>query len=202
MSDLLEVKRKEIAERLAALKVAPEVAEIIRQADEAVGEFKAEAARLESQLDVIDAQVGVRETDRRAVAARERQNRLAALRCQLVDEEQARLQAVAEAEAATRGLVDALNRTLASNARMATLAQGLSANGKVPGALNPYDLVSRLSGRISGLMETVAGHRGRFGGLQWVGGSLYPPDRSWRDDEEKAMAAQLMQPLLKEKRNG
>ena len=199
MSDLLEVKRREIAERLAALKVAPEVAEIIRQADEAVGEFKAEAARLESQLDVIDAQVGVREMDRRAAAARERQARLKALRRQLVDEEQARLQAVADAEAATRALVDALDRTLARNARMAKIAQELSANGKVPGALNPYDLASRMAGRIASLMATVEGHRGRLGGIEWVGGSLYPPDRDWRADEEKAMAAQLMQPLLEEK---
>jgi hypothetical protein len=192
----LEAQRAEIADKLAGLKIAPEVAELVRQADKTMGAFKAEVATLENKIAEIDAQIGVREMDRRAAAAAERQDRWETLRRQLVDEEEVRLQAVADAESATRALVDAINRTLASNARMQKMAQQLSTTGKVPRSLSPTDLVSRLSGRISGLMVTVVGHRGRFGGIEWLGGSLYPPDRVWRADEERLMAAQLLQPLL------
>ena len=100
------------------------------------------------------------------------------------------------AEAATRALVDAIDRTLATNARMAKITQELSANGKVPMSLSAPDLVSRLSGRIAALMATIKGHRARLGALEWRGGSLYPPGRCWRDDEAAHMAAHLLEPLL------
>lgn len=200
MTDTLETRRAEIEDKLAALRMTPdpEVAELIRKADAAVNAFKSQTATLDAQLAEIDGQLSIRERDRRAAAERERQERWEAQRKQLIEQEDARLQAIADAEAATRTLVDAINRTLATNARMAKIAQELSTNGKVPMSLNANDLVSRIGGRIAGLMATVKGHRNRLGAIEWQGGSLYPPDRNWRQDEEKFMAAQLLQPLLEQ----
>jgi hypothetical protein len=99
-------------------------------------------------------------------------------------------------------LVDGINRAIASNARMGALARELTASGKAPPALNANDLVERFSGRISGLMSKVRGHPVRLGfnGIEWKGGSLYPPDGSWVEDERRRIAAGL-QPLLETRKD-
>ena len=193
-----ETRRAEIADKLKTLraKTSAPVAALVRQADAAVAAYRSEADALEGQLLELDAELGVREMDRRAVAAQEREASWLAQRQALLAEEETRLQAIADAEAAARGLLDAVNRTLASQARMAKIAQGLSTSRKVPSALSLTDLASRMGGRIAGLMVLVKGHRNRLGGIEWIGGALFSPDRNWRDDEEKTMAAQVIGPLL------
>jgi hypothetical protein len=47
----LEARRAEISEKLAALRVDPDVAALVQKADQAVASFKSEAAALESALD-------------------------------------------------------------------------------------------------------------------------------------------------------
>jgi hypothetical protein len=162
-----------------------------------MAEHGAKLSELKARRDQIDTAFDVTARDQREAAAQRYRDRMEASRAALVEEEQARLQAIADAEAATRALVDAINRAIAGNVKMGQLARELTASGKAPPALNANDLVERFSGRISGLMATVRGHPVRLGfnGVEWKGGSLYPPDRSWRDDEEKRIAAGI-QPLI------
>ena len=100
-----------------------------------------------------------------------------------------------------RALVDAIERAFASTAKLAKIAQELSTTGNVPGALSHMELATRQGGRIAALMGTIKGHRYRLGSIEWQGDSLFPPDRGrWRADEEKLMAAGLVQPLLEKGR--
>jgi DNA repair exonuclease SbcCD ATPase subunit len=194
----LEGKRAEITAKLESLRVSPGVAELVKEADEAVRNFKGEVALLEDQLATIDRDVGARERHKRDEAAQQRQDRWAAQRKQLLAEEETRLQAIENAERATRTLVEAVDELLTTTTRMAKLAQQLSVNAKVPSALSSIELVSRTAGRIASVMSTIRGHRQRFGSLEWPGGAtgLYPPERSWREAEETLVAKQLLQPLL------
>ena len=192
----LEERRAGLEAKLERLRMAPEAADLVRQADAAVATYREEIAALEGQMAEVDAAMGVRQKDLRAVAARERESQWNAQRQALVSEEEVRLQAVADAEKAARNLVDALNRTFAANARMAKIAHDLSTSRKVPMALSGTDLQSRMSGRLAAVMATVKGSRHRLGAIEWRGGSLYSADSSWRDDEEKRMAAAVIQPLL------
>jgi chromosome segregation ATPase len=192
----LETQRAALDAKLTKLRMSPVAADLVRKADAAVNSYRAEADALEAQIAEIDAQLGVRENDRRAAAAQQRETQWLAQRQALLDEEETRLVAIADAEAACRALVDAITRTLASHARLAKIAQALETGHKVPTALNVNDLVSRIAGRISSLMAQIPGHRSRLGALEWTGGSLFQADRSWRQDEERRMAAALIQPLL------
>jgi hypothetical protein len=198
MADVeLETKREAITAKLESLRMSPDVAELVTQADQAVRSFKAETAELEEQIADLDRQIGATERSKRADAERGREERWFAQRQALLAEHEVLLQAIADSEAATRALVDAIDRTLASNARMAVLARELSTSGKVPMALSGTDLVSRLAGRIASVMATIRGHRNRFGALVWAGAgsTLYPVHVNWRQAEEKLVAAAI-QPII------
>jgi hypothetical protein len=193
----LEGKRAALDSKLQTLRMSPVAADLVRKADAAVSQYRAEASELEQQIAEIDAHLGVREQDRRTAAAKAREQQWRDQRQALVAEQDVLLAAVADAEAATRALVDALDRTFASNARMARIARDLSTTHKVPLGLSGTDLVSRMAGRLASVMKTVKGHPHRLGtALEWRGASLYQPDTCWRDDEEKKLAAGVIQPLL------
>jgi hypothetical protein len=192
----LEQRKAELSDKLAALRVNDDVAELVRVADEAVQGFKVETSVLEEQIADLDREIGARERHKRAVAADEQRDLWLQRRAALIEEAEVYLAAMADADAATRALRDAVDRTFASNARLAKLSQTLSVTGKVPMALSAMSLASRLGGRIAAIMATVKGHRMRLGAVEWSGGSLFPPDRSWRDEEERQVASQLLQPLL------
>ena len=117
----LAVKRAEVESRLAASQMAPEAAELIRKANDAVVAFKDEVATYERQIEEIDATVGAREKHRRQEAEHDRQARLKEQQTQLGDLEGERLKAVADAEAGARQLADGLGRTLEINRKMAQL---------------------------------------------------------------------------------
>ena len=82
----------------------------------------------------------------------------------------------------------------------ALIGAALSVSQRVPSALNPIELVSRIAGRIAAVMATERGHRNRLGALDWPAGAsgLYPPDRSWRVAEETLMARQMLQRILEQ----
>ena len=198
-SETLETKRSKLDAKLTALRMSPAAAQLVREADRAVAEYRTQADALETELAEIDRELGVRERDRREAAARQKEERWLAQRNALLREEETRLQAIADAEAACRALVDAINRAFASTAQLAKIAQELSTTGNVPGALSTLELATRLGGRIAGVMSTIKSHRYRLGSIEWQGGSLYPPERSWRDDEEKQMSTQMIQPILEQR---
>jgi hypothetical protein len=195
MAENLQPKRAELDAKLQAVRVAPNVDAALRQAEQAVASYKDEVSGYEQQLADLDAQTGALERGRREAAERQRQERLLEQRRALVAESDRYAQHIEDAEKATRALVAALNATFESNNRMAQLARALSPNDKVPGVLNGMELVSRMAGRIAGAMGQVKGHRNRLGSIEWIGGSLYPPDRSWVEDEARRIAAGL-QPLV------
>jgi hypothetical protein len=195
----LETKRAQIEGKLTALRPSPGVADLVRQADRAIAAHRAELDAHERDLAEIDQQAGIRERDRREAAAQQKQDRWLGMRQQLLKEEEQRLQAVEEAEQATRALVKAIDEIIASSARMSKLAQELSADRKAPSALNPMELVSRLGSRIAAVMMTIKGHHFRFGAITWpsAASGLYPANGpAWKDDEEQRMARALIGPLL------
>jgi Tfp pilus assembly protein PilX len=137
--------------------------------------------------------------DRRAAAEQQKQDRWLTMRQQLLREEEQRLQAVEAAEQATRALVKAVDEIIATNARMSALARDLSTDHKAPMALNPMELVSRMSSRIASVMMTIKGHSFRLGAITWpsAASGLYPANGpAWKDDEEQRMARALIGPLL------
>jgi hypothetical protein len=200
--ETLEAKRAQLDAKLGSLKMAPEAAALVRQADAAVAKYRGEASALERQIAEIDAQLGVREMDRREAAQQQKQQQWLTMRQQLLDEEERRLQAVERAEQATRALVKAIDDLVVSNAKMSTLARELSPDRKVPMPLNPMELVNRMASRIAATMSTIKGHRNRLGGIDWPSGAsgLYPASGpayvAWREDEEQRMARALIGPLL------
>jgi DNA repair exonuclease SbcCD ATPase subunit len=192
----LEAKRARINEKLEALRVAPEIGALVLEADQAVAAFKAEAVAFETQLAEIDSQIGARERGKRDAAAQQWQELRRAQRRELVETSEVRFSALEEAEAATLALIDALERVLSANARMAKLAQELG-TGKVPSGLSERDLVARLSGQLAARMQGLKGHKFRFGSIEWVGASLHGSQVSWREQDERRIAADL-RPLLEE----
>jgi hypothetical protein len=196
-NETLEARKAALAEQLEDLRLAPDVAELVVQADKAVGAFKVKViADIEDQISSIDAAIGARERAKRADAERDLQDRRQAQRQELLAEVDAFLGIIQAAENATRDLVRALDAIIAGNGRIA--ARDLSTDRKAPTAANPFELVSRMAGRIASVLSTVRGHKNRLGPLAWPSGlcGLYPPNVCWRDSEEKRLAAALLQPLL------
>ena len=195
----LDQRREALARRLQTVQTPPdEVVDLVRKADAAVARMKEQTAAVEAELAEVDSLLNVRVRDQRAAAQRQKQEQRAAKEAALLAEHEARLTAVADAEAATRALVDAINRAIAANARMATLARELDPNGRGSGALNPMELVKRIACRMASVMSTIEGQRFRLGTIEWPAGAsgLYPADRNWRDDEDKRVAS-LIDPLTK-----
>jgi hypothetical protein len=194
--ETLETKRAAVERKLAALRATPVAAELVRQADAAVSKFRADANALEAEIAEIDSQLGVRERDSREKAAAAKEQRWLEQRAELLRVEELRLKAVADAEAATRALVDAINRALEHTGKLAELARALSANHRVPSALSVHDLAARFGGRIAGQMQGVKGFRARLGSISWTGGALFPAGHDWKSDEESRMANAVIGPLI------
>jgi len=195
----LDDKRVQLDQKLAALKLSPGAADLVRKADAAVTQYRAEADALERELAEVDQQLGVRENDKREAAARQREAQWLAMRQQLLEEEQRRLQAVEDVERATRALAKGVEDLIASNARLSVLARDLSADRKPSRACNPMDLINRMSSRIASVMMTVKGHKHQLGAIVWpsAASGLYPADGpAWKDSEEQRMARELIGPLL------
>lgn len=192
----LQQKRAALADKLADLQTPPDdVVDLVRRADAAVAKINAQSTELQAQIDQIDGQLGARELDRRAAAAKAHDAEIAAKRQALTAEVEAYLTAIADAEAHARGLADAVTRAFHHNAETAKAARVLAPNGKVPMALNPLELANRLAGRLASVMSTIAGHRNRLGPIDWPSSAgLYPPASEWRGDEQRRLAAAI-QPL-------
>lgn len=191
----LSEERDRLQEEISALSrgLPEEAAQIVRQADEILASHGERIAELKAKRDEIDRAFDVSEQERRAAAEREREEAWRTKRKALLDEEDRRLEAVADAEAAARALADAVGRALASNQRMIGLAQSISADGRAPTVLSRNDLVQRLAFSISSIMATVPGHGLALGPVRWHLHGQYPAARDWRADEERRVAAGLQQ---------
>jgi hypothetical protein len=200
VTETLEQKRAEIEDKLSSLRAAPEIADLLRQADEYLAGRNVEEASLKARLAEIDAETGARERTRRAEAEEAWQRDRHTQRALMLREHEARLQHISDAQAACRALVSALDRVFATNARLAALCRSLSTDGKVPNALSATELESRMSARIASTMGTIQGKRFRLGSLAWPSGaaSLYPANKDWREQEERSTSAAL--PMFDEKR--
>jgi hypothetical protein len=193
-------QRADLANKLAALQTPPdELVDLVRRADAGFAEWDAQKADLRTKIDQIDSHTGARELDRRKAAAAAHEAEIAAKRQVLTGEHDAFLTAIADAEAHARGLADAVTRAFRHNAALSVAARTLAPNGKVPMALNPMELASRLAGRLASVMSTIPGHRNRLGPIDWPSsGGLWSADSQWSSAEEKRLAAGL-QPLMERK---
>lgn len=150
--------------------------------------------RLEIELDALTEAEGALAERQRAEAEAKRLARLGELRSELAGLEEQRLEAIEMAELSARNLVDAINKALAANKVMAKLAHQISGTA-APMPMHQPDFVSRLSGRISGLLASIKGHGFRFGGFTWFSQGLYPASQNWAEREVACLKAHI-EPLI------
>jgi hypothetical protein len=103
------------------------------------------------------------------------------LRTELAAKEAARLDAVEKAEAAARQLVASLSDVLSISADMRAIIRKL--DGRVAMALEDGGTVNRMSMRLAAVLRTFAGHRNRFGMVEWRDG-VFASAENWRDAEQ------------------
>ena len=159
----------------------------------------AEIDALENELTSLNEAVGERAKAKRAEAQLEYTKRLAEKRHKLAAKEKKRLEAIADAEVATRTLVEAIGRVLRVSEDMGKLAHDIS-GGPVPTPLQHTDVATRFGGRLASIMGTLPGHQYRLGSVEWRGGSFYTLNQNWREAEEKLLTGHLS-PLLKEQKD-
>jgi hypothetical protein len=194
MADLV-AQRAAIEERLEALRLAPtpEVASLIRQADQAVATYREQTAALEAQLAEIDGVIGQRARDQRAAAEQQREQQLAASRAQLLASAEAELAAVERAQGHLREFVSTLNVVFASHLRTRELAAQITQGGRLPSGFSVVDLIARLGGSLAAELSRVRtpgalpGAAMRIGPLQLPNSSLYQTQQSWRQALERIL---------------
>lgn len=101
-----------------------------------------------------------------------------------------RLQAWQDAEVAARRLVQCLSSVISVSQEEASVLRELMGSA-VPARIQRAEVSSRIGGRIASVMATIPGHRARMGAIEWRGGSSYPPDQNWREQEEKALGSEI-----------
>ena len=158
-----------------------------------------EIADLEAQLAGLDDAAGAAVLAEREAAERERIERRARLRGELGEFERERLAAFAEAERATRDLVEAVNKVIAASHFEAKTAHLITADS-VPIPLQAGATATRLGGRIGSILATIAGHPQRLGDLVWRGHGLYGADADWSEAERAVMASHF-EILMRDERN-
>lgn len=199
MTDLTAERDRIIAD-LDALKLPPKAAAVVREADALIAEHQAKVAALVARRDEIDELFQVSAASRREIAAKERADYQAQLRRDLIAAEEERLGHVADAERHLRAFVESLNAAFASHARVReianTIAAGLSA-AKTLQNMSAPEFVSRIGGRMAGLLATIQvpgtskGAVNRIGGVSFLGQGLYPADQDWRAKEEALTAESI-----------
>lgn len=194
MTQTIETRRSEAEAKLTKLRAQRGKAVLAGKTVDG-----AEIDALENELASLHEAVGERAKQKRAEAQLEYTKRIAEKRHKLAAQEKKRLEAVADAEVATRTLVESIGRVLRISDDMGKLAHDIS-GGPVPTPLQHTDVATRLGGRLAGVMSTLPGHQYRLGSVEWRGGSFYPLNQNWREAEEKLLTGHLS-PLLKEKKD-
>lgn len=181
--------RQEIEDRLTALRRERGAATLDGKAFN-----PAAIVAMEHELEALDDAEGEKTRRDREAAERQHDGSQARLRKQLADLEVSRLAAIAEANAAACQLAESIGRAITVSENMARVAYQLTGYSS-PIVLQKNTLVSRLCGRLSAVMASIPGHRGRLGGIQWSGGSLYRGGDDWAE-AEKALAANHLEHLI------
>lgn len=198
---------KGLAAQIAALKSAPDanIDALVRKASESVAAHQQGLAALDEKLKEIDAIIGLTVRDERAAAGEQHLQQVHTARTALLEAEQERLTAIADAEGATRALVDALKRAIAANAIIVRRARDLAPEGSrwsAPEAISQSGLISRLSIRVAAIIASIGkGPQYAFGCLSWsanvIGNERYRAGTDWRAVEEALVQRQVIAPLLK-----
>ena len=193
----LQQRRTEAQDRLEQLRTARGAALL----DE--GKFDGNAiVDAEQELQALNDAEGEEVRRQRDEDEKKRKALLVQHRRDLAAMEGDRLAALREAEAGARQVVAGIARALAVNARMATTCHAISGDS-APLPLNAAGFVTRLAGRLSAVMASVAGHGHRLGFLEWRP-AMYHERDDWAACEQKLLAPHLA-PLLddgKDKANG
>lgn len=173
-----------------------ETAELIKRTDTAIAAHDARIAELRAQRDEIDAAYDVRRRREAAQQADAWRKERHAIADELEAEFAAYLDDAEAAQAALKELAKRVSSLRQRQANMRRLSGRIHVDGGKHYGLNPADLNSRLGGGISAEMRLVKDHVGmigNLGGINWIGGSLYPPEKSWREREEKMLAPDIQQ---------
>lgn len=155
----------------------------------------------EGELAAIDAAETERTRRERAAADQQWRTRRDRLRGELARQEELRLAAIADANAAARTLAAALGRVLAISDGVARLAHQIAGKA-APMPLGAPAVRSRLGGRLAAILASVPGCRARLGSCSWSHFSLYGDADEWLDAEHKIMAPHLAPLIGKDKTNG
>jgi hypothetical protein len=187
----LQERRTEVETRIAELARARGAAKL----DNVAFSQQAELDALREELDSLTAAEGLAADRARDAEEVRRLARLQALKSELAQLEQVRLDAIEQAHASALNLVDAFNNAVLVSERMAKVMYLIS-GGNTPMPLLKSEVENRLSNRLGGTLSKLKGvGKGRFGYLAWLGTGLFKHDDDWRDKEERVLRHHL-EPLL------
>lgn len=153
-------------------------------------ELQEEIAAQRAELISLEHAEGELVRRQREAAATEHAANVKALRKRFADHEAKRLDAMARAEMSASHLVSALRDAITAGNEMSVTMAHL---GKAPAVQLGIEFTHRLSGLLSGLLASVTGKPNAFGRIMlWQLPNTQDwrePTRSWREYEQKIMAA-------------
>lgn len=141
-------------------------------------------SRLQNELSTLDQAEGLLGERARAEAERQRQTRLANLRAKIALSEKARLDGIAEAEAATRALLAAWEKVRGVSREIAKLAPHVELKS-VGGGLSPTEFERRMGRYTAAVLAQYDKKRKHFGHISFPWTGYDSPDLSWLEAEMK-----------------
>lgn len=182
-SEHLAQQVKQAEERLAKLKERAGLAQL--QGEAPPNEEIVSVERLIENLRAAQGALSKREREDEARQAEEIGDRL---RAELLQLEERRLEAVAQAEAGLRAFVESINAVSSISTDMVDVCSRLRT--KAPSQLSAPATASRMGQTVVAVLSTIKGHPRRYGSLEWIG-SVHKPDADWASVERKALASAL-----------
>lgn len=190
MSDIQQ-RRADLQNKLDALKQEAGRAALDGERFNKTGEI----TRIERALESLDTAEGIASDRNRETNEAARLAKAAEIRTEMAGKLEAYLEAVESAEHAARDYLANLKEALRLNREMARDAGRLNDHKKapLPSALQPVEIVRRLSGRLAAILRLWEGrpHGRHFGFIEWQPVSLFSAEDDWREKEAKLLRGQL-----------
>jgi hypothetical protein len=186
-----EALRAEIA-KVSAEEVPVEVREALARADAFVAAKKSKFTELQGELDAVDDQLGVRRHALEEEAARRWREADLARRNKVAELAEQRLERVAEAQRHLRAFVASLSEAFDAHMALHHAAGVIAEGARLPMGLSTQEFISRMGGRIAGILRQtkvpggLRGNAARIGSLELPNASLYPATQDWRESEDAA----------------
>lgn len=174
-----------------------EAADIVARADALLAQREDRLGQLRAQRDAIDQEFGIRRKQRADEAAQQRQQEYLRLRKALIEDEEARLHEIQNAEAHLTAALDAINAAVAAHGRQRATAKAIvamSGSDKIPNQFDALQFTNRLMGRFASIIRAKNKGRIAFSYFNLAGQNAYfdhPTD--WRSQEERESAPAVAQ---------